>query len=137
MVEQESKKIEMVKLIDNEHGKGYSKNVNLDGYTIYRNSSFITFRVVTVNGHNVAVIEYVYVTNKNDLIKLLSFAVNFFVGKDVAYIYYKQHKRPANYVEKYFPLLDFEVQDFINKHWKYMWKSNNKYREEETIEVYL
>lgn len=131
------KKAEMMKLIDSEHGKGYSKNVNLNGYTIYRNDSFISFRFVEVRKKQVAIIEYVYVTNKKDLIKLLSFAVNFFVGKDVSYIYYKQHRRQSNYVEKYFPLLEFEVNDYINKNWKHKWKSSTKFKEEDTVEVYL
>lgn len=133
----DSKRTEIRSLIDSEHGKGYSKNVNLSGYTFYRKESFITFRFLKIKGKNIAVIEYIYVTSKTDLIKLLSTAINFFVGKDVQYIYYVEHKRDANYVEKYFPLLDFSVSDFVKTNWKYRWKSDNGFKESEAVEVYL
>lgn len=134
---EDSKKLEIRKLIDSEHGKGFHKNINLSGYTLYRKESFLTFRFVEIKGKMIAIIEYIYITNKNDLIKLLSFAINFFVGKDVRYIYCKEHRRESNYVEKYLPLLEFTVNEYKNKKWKHKWKSSTRFKEEDTIEVYL
>lgn len=66
--------------INSEHGINYHRNINLSGFTVYRQSSFISFHFVEVNGINTVVIDYVYVTNKTAFIKLFSWCINFFCG---------------------------------------------------------
>lgn len=137
---EEMKKSTMQKIIDMENGIGYHKNVDLSGYTVYRGDSFITFRFLTIGENNrvVVYVDYIYVTNKTNLIKLLGWCMNFWAGNDVKSIYYSSHKRKANYVEKSFPSLDFKVteRDKSNK-WKYIWKSTNGYKENKIVEAFI
>jgi len=130
------KKIELQKLIDLEHGINYHRNVNLSGYTIYRDKSFISFRFVEINNINTVVIEYIYVTNKTSLIKLLSWCINFWTGNAVKFIYYKEHLRKSNVVEKYLPLLGFEKYRSTANGWKHEWTSTNGFPESDILEVY-
>lgn len=130
------KRRELQKLINRENGKNYHKNINLTGYTVYRKDSFITFHFVSVNGINTVMIDYIYVTCKKDLIKLLSFCIHYFAGNKVRFIYYKEHKRQANYVSKYFNLLGFKIAD-REMNWKHDWQSTNGYKETEVVEAYL
>ena len=130
------KRRELQKLINRENGRNYHKNINLTGYTVYRKDSFITFHFVQVNGINTVMIDYIYVTSKKDLIKLLSFCIHYFAGNKVRFIYYKEHKRQANYVSKYFNLLGFKLAD-REMGWKHDWQSTNGYSENEVLEAYL
>lgn len=132
------KKAELQKLINNEHGINFHRNIRLSGFTVYKKDSFISFHFVTVNGINIVVIDYIYVTGKRDLIKLLSFCINFWSGNAVKFIYYKEHKRQANYVKKYFSTLGFTVIE-QNKPgtWKKEWTSTNGFHEDDILEAYL
>ncbi|MEE3344057.1 MAG: hypothetical protein VZS44_08205 [Bacilli bacterium] len=128
------------KIIDNEHGPGYSKNVNLSGYVITRGDSFIIFRFLNVgeNQRVVVYIDYIYVTNRKSLIKLLAWCINFWTGNGAQCLYFKSHKRKANYIEKTFPSLDFTVKDTIkNSEWKHAWKSTNGYKENQLLEAFV
>lgn len=133
-------KANMQKIIDKEHGKEYHKNVNLSGYTVYRGDSFITFRFVTL-GKNARVcvyIDYIYVTSRTNLIKLLAWCMNFWAGNGTKCIYYASHKRKANFVEKTFPSLDFKVNECTkSNNWKYEWKSTNGFSEDQIIEAFV
>ena len=40
------KKVELQKLINDENGTNYHRNVKLNGYVIYRGDSFIAFRLM-------------------------------------------------------------------------------------------
>jgi hypothetical protein len=84
------------------------------------------------------VIDNIYVTSKTDLIKLLSFCINFFSGNNCKYIYLKEHRRQANYVQKYLSVLGFEVKTGTKKTpWKYDWVSTNGFAEDEILEAYI
>ena len=84
------KKIELQKVINSENGINYHRNINLSGYTIYRDKSFISFRLMTVKEKQICVIDYIFITSKKDLIQLLSWCINFWSGNAVKYIYYKE-----------------------------------------------
>ena len=65
------------KKINEENGIEYHKNINLNGYTVYRGESFISFRLVDIKNKKVVIIDYIYITSKTNLIQLLSWCVNF------------------------------------------------------------
>lgn len=131
------KRADIKKMIDTENGIDYSRNINLSGYTVYRGNSFISFRIFEMNGVNVVKIDYIYVTNKKSLIKLLGWCINFWSGNCIKAIYYQEHKRSANYVEKYLPLLGFDVIESKRTNWKHDWTSTNGFAESEVIEAFI
>lgn len=131
-------KKEIKQLIDKEHGIRFHKNIKLNGYSICRGYSFITFHFTTINNINTVVIDYMHITNKKDFIKLLGFCVNFWTGYKVRFIYYKEHRRDANYVKKYFnENIGFNIkEEFRENTWKKAWQSTNGYHENEILEAY-
>ena len=133
------KKFELQKLINEEHGNKFHKNINLSGYVIYRKDSFIVFHFVEVNNINTVVIDYIYITNKKDLLKLLSFCINFWSGNTCKFVYYKEHRRESNIVKKYFSTLGFEIiEKTADKNpWKHEWTSTNGFKENEILEAYI
>lgn len=131
-------KKELERRINDEHGINYHKNINLSGYTVYRQSSFITFHFVEINNVNTVVVDYVYVTNKTSFIKLFSWCINFFAGNNVKFIYLKEHKRQSNVVKKYLETVGFTVTESKNSHaWQHAWTSTNGFNEDEIIEAYI
>ena len=130
------KKIELQKIINAENGINYHRNVNLSGYTVYRDKSFISFRIMTVKTKQIVVIDYIFITSKKDLIQLFSWCINFWSGNAVKYIYYKEHHRNANIVEKCLPALGLTVQRSQCEKWKHTWTSTNGYDENDIIEAY-
>ena len=115
-------KIDLQKKIDKEHGINYHRNVDLaNSYTVYRNSSFISFKFVEINGINTVEISYIYITDKTSLVKLITWCINFWSGNAVKYIYYKEHVKKSNVVEN---------------GWKHEWTSTNGYKESNILEMY-
>ncbi len=129
-------KIELQKLINSENGINYHRNVNLNGYTVYRGKSFISFRLLNINNKEVVIIDYMFMTSKKDLLQLLSWCVNFWSGNAVKYIYYKEHHKKSNIAEKCLPSLGFHVQQSTYDNWKYEWTSTNGFDENEIIEAF-
>ena len=130
------KKIDMQKLIDSEHGVDFQKNVNLNGYTVYRGSSFMTFRFININNKNIVYIDYIYVTNKTNLLKLFAWCINFWSGMKTEAIYFSEHMRKANYIQKYLPLLGFNIiESERKKPWKHKWTSTNGFPENQMLEA--
>lgn len=124
--------------INSEHGINYHRNINLSGFTVYRQSSFISFHFVEVNGINTVVIDYVYVTNKTAFIKLFSWCINFFAGNNVKFIYLKEHKRQSNVVKKYLSTAGFTIVESKKPGvWKHPWTSTNGFSEDEILEAYI
>lgn len=122
-------------LINDENGPKYSRNVPLDGFTITLGDSFISFNLREINKNKVAVITYIYVTNKEELISLLGYCINMWSGYDVKMIYYREHRRKSNIV-KLLKYLDFDVVSTTKKDWKYKWKSTNGFKEDDCIEAF-
>lgn len=133
-----NKKKEMQKLIDAENGINYHRNVDLSGYTFYKGKSFISFKLVEVNNTTVCLIKYIYLINKNDLIKLLSFCINFWAGNQVKFIYLMEHKRKPTYVKNYFSILGFKLNEQNKPNaFKYHFESTNGFDENDILEAYL
>ncbi len=130
------KKLELQKVINSENGINYHRNINLSGYTAYRDKSFISFRLMTVKEKQICVIDYIFITSKKDLIQLLSWCINFWSGNAVKYIYYKEHHRKANVIQKVLPALGFKVCNSTYDNWKHDWKSTNGFDESDIIEAY-
>lgn len=129
------KKLEMQQLINDENGENYHRNINLNGYTVYRDKSFISFRILSVKNKPIVVIDYIYITNKKDLVQLLSWCINFWSGNSVRYIYYKEHKRKSNII-KSLSSLGFTVSETTCNKWKHQWKSTNGFSESAVIEAF-
>ncbi len=130
------KKLELQRLINSEHGIDYHRNVNLNGYTFYTGDSFLTFELCDVNGFMVAKINYVFITDKKALNELFSYAIQFWTGNDVKYVYYREHLRKSNVAEKYLEAIGLKVitsDDFTG--WAHNWKSTNGYKESEILEA--
>ena len=132
-------KLEMQKLINEENGINFHKNIDLSGYTFYRGvDNFISFKLIEVNNIQVAKINYIYVTSKKNLIKLLSLCINFWSGNAVKYIYFVEHLRSANYCQKYLKTLGFNIlEEERDNFWEYEYKSTNGYKENEIREYHL
>jgi len=134
----DSKKAEIRKLIDDENGVNFHRNIDLSGYVFFKGKDFISFKIVDVNGTNVVAIKYIYLTNKHNLIKLLSFCIDFWAGNNCKAIYFLEHARAANYCKKYFKTIGFEViEEERTNIWKYEYTSNNGYKENEIREYFL
>ena len=103
-------KEKMKDLIDSENGKGFSKNIDLSGYSFFKNNSFISFRITKVQGVNIVHIKYFYAENKEELISILAYASNFWMGYNIKFIYYKEKKKKP-YVTKIFKNLGFKVNE--------------------------
>lgn len=131
----ELKKVELQRLINDENGINYHKNVKLNGYVIYRGNSFMAFRLMEVNNMPTVVIDYIYVTSKTDFVQLISWCVNFWTGNAVKYVYYKEHRRKSNVV-KTLKALGFQVNNIKYNNWKHEWTSTNGFAEDDVIEVH-
>ena len=130
-------KIDLQKKIDKEHGINYHRNVDLaNSYTVYRNSSFISFKFVEINGINTVEISYIYITDKTSLVKLITWCINFWSGNAVKYIYYKEHVKKSNVVEKFLKPLGFKVEYRDYNGWKHELTSTNGYKESNILEMY-
>jgi len=133
-----NKKFEMQKLINDENGINFHRNIDLGGYCFYKGKSFISFKIEMINGVNVCIIKYIYLTNKNDLVKLLSFCINFWAGHTVKFIYFLEHARTPNYCKKYLTSLGFTlVEEERPGVFKHEYKSTNGSKEDEIREYYL
>ena len=86
-------------LISDENGPNYHKNVPLDGFTITLGVSFISFSFKEINGITVAVVTYMYITDKNAFINLLGYCIKIWSGYGVKMIYYKEHRRKSNIIK--------------------------------------
>lgn len=128
-------KVKIQKLINDEHGTNYHRNVPLDGYTITLGEAFISFGFREVNGYTIAVVHYIYVTKKEELVSLLAYCVNMWSGYGVKMIYYREHKRKSNII-KTFSHLGFDVHDAKTNHWSHQWISTNGFAEDDCIEAY-
>ena len=128
-------KVKLQRLINEEHGTNYHRNVPLDGYTITLGDAFISFGFREINGFTVAVIHYIYVTKKADLISLLAYCINMWSGYGVKMIYYREHKRKSNII-KTFTHIGFDVHNTQVNNWAHQWISTNGFGENECVEAF-
>lgn len=124
--------------INEEHGINFHKNINISGYTFYRKDSFISFHFAIVNKITVVKIDYLYVTCKTDFLKLMKHCIKFWTGYNVAFVYYKEHKRQANYAKKFFSAAGMTIlEEERENQWKSDWTSTNGYPENSILEAFL
>lgn len=129
---------QLQKRINEEHGINYHKNINISGYTFYRKDSFISFHFARVNNITAVKIDYLYVTSKKDLLRLMKQCIKFWIGYNVEFIYYKEHKRHANYAKNLFKAAGMSViEEKRENQWKSQWTSTNGYAENEILEAFL
>lgn len=128
-------KVKLQRLINDEHGTNYHRNVPLDGYTVTLGDAFISFGFREVNGFTIAIIHYIYVTKKEDMVSLFSYCVNMWAGYGVKMIYYREHKRKSNIV-KTFSHIGFDVHNTKVKNWPHNWISTNGFDESDCIEAF-
>ena len=129
-------RVELQKIINSEHGINYHRNVNLSGWVFEKGDSFISFRIMDVNDISICVIEYIFITNPDDLLQLFARCIDFWRGNNVRYIYYRAHRCNQNVAETILPTLGFNVTNIKNfKKWKYKWTSTNGFSEKDIIEA--
>jgi hypothetical protein len=110
-------KQQIISSIDSENGAGFYKNIKMDGYTFYKNNSFILFKMMKVEDVYIVNIRYIYADNIVDLLNLLAFCANFWVGMKVKFIYYSE-KEKAPYVLKALSNLNFTVERKNDVKWE-------------------
>lgn len=128
-------KVKLTRLINDENGTNYHRNIPLDGYVITLGDSFISFAFKEVSDKTIAVIHYIYVTNKAHFISLLGYCINLWSGYGVKMLYYREHRRKSNIV-KTLTHLGFDVKPITKNNWKHDWISTNGFSENDCIEAY-
>lgn len=137
-MQETTKRSEFKKFIDFEHGDKFNKNININGYIFYRDKSFISINIKKVQNVNVCCITYMYILNKKDFIKLFSVLSKFLAGHDVKFIYYIEHRRPANYDEKYLELIGFNIEKSERDNvWSHSFEPTNGFGKNQILEAYL
>jgi hypothetical protein len=129
------KKVELQRLINEENGTNYHKNVNLSGYVPNRGKSFIAFRLLEINNVTMVYIDYIYTISQDDFYQLLTWCINFWQGNNVKYLYYKEHRRQATVI-KLLKQLGMDIKPIKYHGWKYDWTSTNGYAEEDVLEAH-
>ena len=124
------------RVIDSEHGEGYRRNINVRGYILRQGDDFIIFHYEKVESIKVGVIDYLFLTSNSTALTLFGYLCNNFVGECVQYVYFKEHKRTANYAEKFLEKLGLEVKENKKAKWKHKWTSTNGYPENEVFEAH-
>lgn len=111
-------KQEIREVIDKENGEGFSNNINLNGYVFIKNESFIIFEFKYIEDILVCHIKYIYYTNEKDLINVLVYCCNFWMGNKVQFIFYKE-KFKKNSAVKFLKDLNFRVEIVDSPKWKF------------------
>lgn len=86
-------KRDILKVIDDENGIGYSSNININGYTFTKNESFLIFEFKLIEDVKICHIKYIYAKNKKDLITIMVNCCNFWMGNKVQFIFFKEKQK--------------------------------------------
>ena len=106
-------------IIDEENGKGFSLNINLNGYVFTKNGSFIIFEFRNLEDIKICHIKYIYIKNKKDFITILVNCCNFWMGNSVQFIFFKEKKKRGESAIKMLQELNFRMETLQNHKWKY------------------
>ena len=123
------------RIIDSENGKGYSYNINLDGYTFTKNGSFIVFKFKNFEDVKICHIKYIFFKNVEDLVTIMVNCCNFWMGNKVQFIFYKEKKKSVSAV-KFLESLNFRMEVIDRPKWKYPFKCNKHIDKKCTCPVY-
>lgn len=106
--------------IDRDNGKGYSSNINLNGYVFTKRNSFIVFELKNIEDVRVCHIKYIHWENERELMNILTCCCNFWMGNRVQFIFYKEKERKGGTVQ-YLKDLGFreEIADPVKWKWKF------------------
>lgn len=131
----------MKELIDSENGVGFSENVDLSGYNFFKNDSFVSFKIRKIDGVNVVIVKYIYSDKYKDLLSILSFCSNFWIGKNAKIIYYQEREKHPYVVSK-LEELGFEIRKYeTKKKYKYEFtpkiKKNKDMSKEWIVEAFV
>lgn len=110
--------------IDKENGKGYSLNLNLNGYVFTKNNSFIIFEFKILEDIKICHIKYIHYENKKDFTTILVNCCNFWMGNKVEFIFYKEKMRDMNSAVEYLKELNFRSNILENNNYKYQFTCN-------------
>ena len=83
-------KQEMKDIIDIENGDGFHRNVDLNGFNFIKNRTFSCFKIYRLMNVNSVIISYIHMESKAELMSLLAYSTNFWMGKRVKFIYFMQ-----------------------------------------------
>lgn len=112
-------------IIDKENGKGYSNNINLNGYIFTKNGSFIVFEFKNIDDVKICHIKYIYFRNVKDLITIMVNCCNFWMGNHIQFIFFKEKKKDVSAI-KFLESLNFRMEVISRPKWKYKFKCNHK-----------
>ena len=114
-------KEEIQNIIDSENGKGYYRNINLKGYTFTKNRSFIIFELKTLEDIRICHIKYIHFEDEKDLINIMAYCCNFWMGNKVQFIYYKEKDRKSSEkIKDFLRSLNFRIETIDRPNWR--WK---------------
>lgn len=105
-------------IIDKENGRGYSNNINLNGYVFTKNGSFIVFEFKNIEDIKICHIKYIYFKDVKDLITIMVNCCNFWMGNSVQFIFYKEKEKNVSAI-KFLESLNFRVETITRPKWKY------------------
>ena len=105
-------------IIDRENGKGFSRNINLNGYMFTHKNSFIVFELKVLDEIRICHIKYIYFDNVKDLITIMVYACNFWLGNKVQFLFFKEKKKNVSAI-KFLENLNFRKEMVENYNWPY------------------
>lgn len=117
------KKSSITKSIDRENGKGFSNNVNIQGYVFKKKNSFIIFEIKTTHDVVVAHVKYVYFDNVDDLLTLLAHSCEFWMGNSVQFVFLREKEKTSS-VKTILEELGFTIEEATGYEWKWKFRCN-------------
>jgi len=111
-------KAEMRQVMDRENGAGFSNNFNLNGYVFQRKGTFVVFELRTMEGIKICHIKYIHVERKEDLLPVMAYCCNFWMGNRVQFIFYREKERKNGAFEF---LKGLGFRDEVNPHHQWKW----------------
>ena len=105
--------------IDRDNGKGFSSNINLNGYVFTKHESFIVFEFKTIEDAKVCHVKYVHWENERDLMSILVCCCNFWMGNKVQFIFYKEKERQGGVADR---LRDLGFREEITEGYQWKWR---------------
>ena len=118
-------KEQMRRIIDEDNGPGFSSNINLNGYVFKKNGSFIVFQFRNIEDVKVCHIKYLHYENEKDLMTILVYCCNFWMGNNVQFIFYKEKGGRAKSLVSYLKDLNFREEILSKYNWKWKFRCNH------------
>lgn len=104
--------------IDFENGDGFHRNINTKEYVFTKNRSFILFNMRNIDGVVVCIINYIYYENYKDLLTIMAFAANFWMGNKVRFLSFAEKAKKISAI-KFLKALGFKEDQENHPDWQY------------------